>query len=247
MVELGEWVLREACKQLAAWRELGFCDLQISVNSSPQQYHRANLTSLVREVLTGLKIPPKCLFLELTEGQAMQDIDRTVATLAELREIGIGISLDDFGTGYSSLSYLRRLPITVLKIAREFVADISNGRQEATIAATILHLAHSLDLKVVAEGVEEISDLQFMVDHGCDAVQGWVFFKPMPADELTALLADPPDLNVPVAGDSERADTPSPVAPFPAIRPPVVDTPAPAAIAPEPKRLTAPWSVVNEH
>lgn len=198
LVELGEWVLRKACSQLAAWRQMGFKDMKVSVNSSPQQYQqRGNLCGLVKEVLFELDLPPESLFLELTEDQAMQDIDQTIATLRDLRTLGIGISLDDFGTGYSSLSYLRRLPITVLKIAREFVADIGKGPQEATIASTILHLAHSLNLKVVAEGVEKRADLQFMVNHGCDAIQGWVFYKAMEADKLTALLSKTPSLDIP--------------------------------------------------
>jgi len=223
MIELGEWVLRQACTQLAEWRGMGFSKLKVSVNSSPEQYQRGNLIGLVQEVLHDLELPPDSLFLELTEDQAMQDIDRTIATLTELRELGVGISLDDFGTGYSSLSYLRRLPITVLKIAREFVADIGKGPQEATIASTILHLAHSLDLKVVAEGVEGNPDLQFMVNHGCDAVQGWVFYKAMEAEQLTALLEAPPKLPIPKPHAGVATGDLAAVAPATPIELPAVD------------------------
>ena len=190
MVELGEWVLRTACAQLAAWRQMGFDEIKVSINTSPQQYHRANLPELVGEVLDEHGLPPGHIFLELTEDQAMEDTDKTIATLDQLRALGVGISIDDFGTGYSSLSYLRRLPITVVKIAREFVVETTSSAEDATIAASILHLAHSLKLKVVAEGVESQDHLQYMIDHACDAVQGYVFFRPLPEEELTELLSN---------------------------------------------------------
>ena len=210
MVELGEWVLRNACAELASWRRKGFEELKVSVNTSPHQYRRANLPEMVQEVLAENNLPPSHLFLELTEDQAMEDINKTISTLEKLRKIGVGISLDDFGTGYSSLSYLRRLPITVLKIAREFVAEITNSHEDSTIAAAILHLAHSLGLKVVAEGVESPNDLQYMIDHSCDFVQGYVFFPPLTVDEFTRLLSHTTVLELPKPSwelEAEKATT----------------------------------------
>jgi diguanylate cyclase (GGDEF)-like protein/PAS domain S-box-containing protein len=181
---IGEWVLRTACKQLYKWHQDGNSELKMSVNLSARQFQERNLVELIRKVVNKTGIKPEWLELEITESIAMKDLDYTIAVLKELREMGIGIALDDFGTGYSSLNYLMLLPINNLKIDKAFVHDITTNSNQAMIAKALIALAHNMNLTVTAEGVEETSQLEFLVQEKCDIVQGFLFSTPKPADEV---------------------------------------------------------------
>nr|WP_282446543.1 EAL domain-containing protein [Aromatoleum petrolei] len=189
IVPLGEWVLRETCRQQAAWIAEGFAVPPVAVNLSARQFRQENLPQTVRAALVAAGLDPHCLQLEITESTVMHDVDRAVAMLRELNAIGIGVALDDFGTGYSSLAYLKRFPIDQLKIDRAFVRDIASDPEDAAICRAVIGLAHSLDLTVVAEGVETRPQLEFLRANACDEMQGFLFSRPVPAAEYAALLA----------------------------------------------------------
>ncbi|MDO8705199.1 MAG: EAL domain-containing protein [Sulfuricaulis sp.] len=188
IIPIGEWVLRTACGQCRAWQKLGFSQLHVAVNLSAGQFHQKDLPVSIYNILQESGLSPAHLDLELTEGLVMQRGEASVNTLRELKAMDIHISIDDFGTGYSSLSYLKRFPIDVLKIDQSFVHDIPGDADDAAIASTIITMAHSLDLKVVAEGVETQEQLNFMRAHSCDAMQGYFFSKPLPVDQFEKLL-----------------------------------------------------------
>ena len=185
IVPIGEWVLREACRRGAA----GFsppgglkaaAPLRIAVNLSPRQFQQSDLRDVVARALDESGLDPRLLELEITESTAMRNTDRTLATLAELRELGVRIALDDFGTGHSSLSYLRRFPIDRVKIDREFVAEIESSRSNRAIVSSVVAMAHGLDLAVTAEGVETEAQVEFLREQRCEEVQGYLFGRPMP-------------------------------------------------------------------
>ncbi|MGI9287475.1 MAG: putative bifunctional diguanylate cyclase/phosphodiesterase, partial [Pseudomonadales bacterium] len=185
---IGDQVLRRACHQLAQWnRELG-SDLTLSVNLSPVQFQQKQLVDRVMTVLIETGVAPELLELEITETSIMEDMDVAETTLRKLRECGIKIALDDFGTGYSAFNYLKQFPIDCLKIDREFVRDISNDQRNASIVATIIQLAHNMNLNVVAEGVETTEELAFLRDMNCNEVQGYLFSPPVPVAYVANLL-----------------------------------------------------------
>jgi diguanylate cyclase (GGDEF)-like protein/PAS domain S-box-containing protein len=188
IIPIGEWVLRTACEQCRAWHRQGFPSLYIAVNLSARQFHQRDLAASIYGILQETGLNPAFLGLELTEGLIMQQAESSVVTLRELKAMDIRISIDDFGTGYSSLGYLKRFPIDVLKIDQSFVRDIPGDTDDAAIASTIITMAHSLGLKVVAEGVETAAQLKFMREHGCDAMQGYHLSKPLPAEQFEAFL-----------------------------------------------------------
>ncbi|GAB4507503.1 MAG: hypothetical protein Tsb0026_03230 [Sulfuricaulis sp.] len=188
IISIGEWVLRTACEQCRRWQKMGFSSLYVAVNLSSRQFHQKDLPASIYHILQETGLPPASLGLELTEGLVMQQAEASVNTLRELKAMDIRISIDDFGTGYSSLSYLKRFPIDVLKIDQSFVRDIPKDEDDAAIASTIITMAHSLGLKVVAEGVETAAQLNFMREHQCDAMQGYFFSKPLPADQFENFL-----------------------------------------------------------
>ena len=188
ILEIGEWALREACMALQRWREQGLADITMAVNVSALQLLRGNLPEVVARVLAETGIPARCLELELTESVLMGSADQTAATLQAFRKLGVSLAIDDFGTGYSSLSYLKRLPITTLKIDQEFVRDLSDDPDDAAITTTIISMAHSLGLNVVAEGVETEAQLQFLRNHGCDVIQGYWLARPLTAAACQAFL-----------------------------------------------------------
>ncbi|MEK9133499.1 MAG: EAL domain-containing protein, partial [Pseudomonadota bacterium] len=188
IIPIGEWVLRTACLQCRAWQKLGFPSLYVAVNLSSRQFHQKDLPASIYNILQETGLKPAFLGLELTEGLVMQQAEASVNTLRELKAMDMRISIDDFGTGYSSLSYLKRFPIDVLKIDQSFVRDIPGDADDAAIASTIITMAHSLGLKVVAEGVETKEQLNFMREHGCDAMQGYFLSKPLPADQFESFL-----------------------------------------------------------
>jgi EAL domain-containing protein (putative c-di-GMP-specific phosphodiesterase class I) len=188
ILPIGEFVLRTACAQNKAWQNAGYPPFRISVNLSARQFQQHNLPKIVEDILQETGLNPKWLSIEITESIAMQDLNLAVKMIEKLKEIGIEVSLDDFGTGYSSLNYLKKLPIDVLKIDKSFVRDISEECDELKIIKAVIMLAHSMNLKVVAEGVETHEQLKFLKGHSCDRAQGYLFSKPLPPAELENLL-----------------------------------------------------------
>ena len=188
IIPIGEWVLQNACAQLARWHAQGRPDLRMSVNLSVRQFRNLNLVATVGRALAAAGLDPAHLELEITESIMVEE-QVVINTLRELSALGVNFSIDDFGTGYSSLSYLKRLPIDTLKIDRSFVTDIPGDTDNAAIAQAIIAMAHSLGMRVVAEGVESLAQQHFLQQHGCDAMQGYYFSKPLPAGELDLVVA----------------------------------------------------------
>ena len=188
IVPIGEWVLREACRQNQAWREAGLPKIAVSVNLSPVQFRRADLYDVVIDALDESGLDRSGLELEVTESMLMNDPKKTCETLQRIKSAGIHISIDDFGTGYSSLSYLKRFPIDALKIDRSFVMDVTTNPDDAAIATAIILMGHSLKLSVVAEGVETESQLEFLRVLQCNEIQGFLFSPPVPPDKAEVLL-----------------------------------------------------------
>lgn len=178
IVPMGQWVLQEACKQYKRWQESNEISFRIAVNISLQQFHHIDFVDMVKKVLQETHFDPQRLELEITES-VIHDPEKTIHILNELQSLGILISMDDFGKGYSSLSYLKRLPIEILKIDRSFIRDISTDPVDAEIVTAIITLAKSLNLKVVAEGVETEEQLAFIKKYKCTEAQGFLFSKPM--------------------------------------------------------------------
>ena len=187
---LGNWVLREACRQNKAWQDAGIPPICVSVNLSPVQLRDRRLVDTIREVLAETGLAGRWLELELTEGMLMQNIEESLLTFHALKQFGVRLSIDDFGTGYSSLGYLRQLPVDTLKIDRSFVSHIASNAEDAAISRAIVDLAHNLNLRVVAEGVESVAQLDTLREFQCCDAQGYYFSHPMPAVHITALLAN---------------------------------------------------------
>lgn len=188
IVPIGEWILRTACAQNKAWQRMNLPPIRMGVNLSVRQLQRQTLIGTVAHLLNETGLDPNYLELELTESIIMKSSESTMAELRELHLGGIEISIDDFGTGYSSLSYLKRLPIDSLKIDKSFVQDVTTDPDDAAIVTAIVTMAHSLKLKVVAEAVETVEQLEFLRSLKCDRMQGYLFSKPLPAEEVTSLL-----------------------------------------------------------
>jgi EAL domain-containing protein (putative c-di-GMP-specific phosphodiesterase class I) len=187
-VPIGAWVLRTACAQAKAWQDAGLPPVRLSVNLSARQFIQRDLIASIRQTLEETGLAAEYLELELTESLIMHNADLFISTLRELREIGIELAVDDFGTGYSSLSYLQRFPINRLKIDQSFVRDIFGNADSGAISVAIIMLGHSLGLKVIAEGVETIEQLDFLHSSNCNEIQGYFFSKPLPAEEMQKLL-----------------------------------------------------------
>jgi EAL domain-containing protein (putative c-di-GMP-specific phosphodiesterase class I) len=185
---IGEWVVREACSQARRWQLAGLPPLRVAVNLSAAQFRQGDLVETIREALRQADLQPQFLEVELTESAVMTDPEESIRILEDLSRMGVLVSVDDFGTGYSSMSYLRRFPIDKLKIDRSFIAEISQSAENATIVQAIVSLAHSLRLKVVAEGVETPEQLQFLSDLNCDQYQGHFFSPAVAADEFEAIV-----------------------------------------------------------
>lgn len=185
---LGAWVLDEACRQLAAWKAADIPLARVAVNLSARQLHSAHLVRQVRDALARHGIQAGELELEITESAAMSDPEQAIAQLHALRKLGVVLSIDDFGTGYSSLAYLKRLPIQTLKLDRSFVSDIDTDPNDAAISLATIALAHNLGFGVVAEGVENEAQRDFLTAHGCEILQGYLFSKPLPAGEVGAFI-----------------------------------------------------------
>jgi diguanylate cyclase (GGDEF)-like protein/PAS domain S-box-containing protein len=184
IVEMGEWILREACREAALWP----MPLQIAVNLSPAQFMHGDLVGLVHSILLETGLAPGRLELEITEGVLIEDFERGLALLRRLKALGVRISMDDFGSGYSSLSYLQAFPFDKIKIDRAFVINLGRNPQSAAIVRAVIGLCHGLDMSIVAEGVETTEQLAFLSDEGCDAVQGYLIGKPLPIGQYAALV-----------------------------------------------------------
>jgi len=190
ILPIGEWVLKTACAQNMAWQTAGLPPLDVAVNLSAIQFQQKDLSNIIASTLKQTGLDPKYLELEITESIIMKSADSAEMTLRDLNAIGVEISIDDFGSGYSSLGYLQRFPVTKLKIDRTFVRDVSTNPDDKRLVEVIITLAHSLNLKIVAEGVETEEQLQYLRSVGCDQVQGHVFSKPLPAEEMTRYLIE---------------------------------------------------------
>ena len=190
IIPIGDWVLRTACAQARAWQLAGHGPLRLAVNLSARQFKQKNLLHAVAQALADTGFDAACLELELTESMVMHDVEQATAIMAKLKALGVQLSIDDFGTGYSSLAYLRHFPIDVLKIDKTFVNDITHSMDDAAIVRAIISLAHSLRLKVIAEGVETEQQLAFLRRHGCDQMQGYLFSRPLAAPAFETLLLE---------------------------------------------------------
>jgi len=188
IVPMGEWVLREACRQNRRWQEIGFSPIRITVNISARQFLKGDLVQTVTNILEETGLEPNHLELEITESLIMDDVDSAICIMAQLAALGVHLAIDDFGTGYSSLAHLKRFPLTTLKIDRAFVKDLSNNEEDEAIVRAIVALAHSLDLQVIAEGIETDDQYCFLKEHGCEQGQGFLFSRPLPADQLRHFL-----------------------------------------------------------
>ena len=184
IVEMGEWILREACREAASWPT----PLQVAVNLSPAQFMHGDVVNLVHSILLETGLAPGRLELEITEGVLIEDFDRGLALLRRLKALGVRISMDDFGSGYSSLSYLQAFPFDKIKIDRAFVVNLGRNPQSAAIVRAVIGLGHGLEMSIVAEGVESVEQLAFLAEVGCDAVQGYFIGKPLPIGEYDALV-----------------------------------------------------------
>jgi len=188
ILEIGEWVLREACLTLQRWRQHGLDHLTVSVNVSVLQLLRGDFPDVVNRVLTDIDLPPSALELELTESVLMANAEHTAVKLQAFRALGVSLAIDDFGTGYSSLAYLKRLPITTIKIDKAFIGDLTHDPEDAAITSTVITMAHSLGLNVVAEGVETDAQVRFLASQHCDEVQGFWLSPPLDAHACLAFI-----------------------------------------------------------
>jgi diguanylate cyclase (GGDEF)-like protein len=186
--KIGAWVLREACRQARAWQVAGLPPLRVAVNLSPLQFRQGDIVAIIRDALAQAGLEARFLEVELTETTVMSDPEESIAILEKLSEMGVLVSVDDFGTGYSSMSYLRRFPIDKLKIDRGFINEVMSRPEDASIVRAIISLAHSLRLKVVAEGVESTEQLEFLKTLGCDQYQGFHFSPALPPSQFEALV-----------------------------------------------------------
>ncbi|WP_206602930.1 bifunctional diguanylate cyclase/phosphodiesterase [Leptolyngbya ohadii] len=221
---IGKWVMETACRQHRIWRDAGLPPIRIAVNLSADQFQHSLVQTIV-QILQETQVEPQYLELEITESMAMQNVTFTISVLKELRDMGIQIAMDDFGTGYSSLNCIKHLPLHTLKIDRSFVQDLTTDPSDAAIARAVIALGQGLKLKIVAEGVETAEQLEFLRVLGCDVAQGYLFSKPLPADQVMdfvlnpprSLLCDRPSANAPTDPDSTAelpAITPAPTDPF---------------------------------
>ena len=190
ILPVGRWVLEEACRQIAAWRDSPIGGVAVSVNIAGRQFIAGNIEREVIRALESHNVDAELLELELTESSLMANTQSTIKTLQVLRNLGVSISIDDFGTGYSSLAYLRRFPVDKLKIDIAFIRGITTNADDAAIVLAIIRMAHTLKLEVIAEGVETAAQLEYLRGHGCDQIQGYYFSRPLPAPELEKMLLE---------------------------------------------------------
>jgi EAL domain-containing protein (putative c-di-GMP-specific phosphodiesterase class I) len=190
IVPMGEWVIRTACAQSRAWQEQGLPPMRVAVNLSARQFRQKNLIETISGILEQTGLDASLLEVELTESLVMQGAEQSITILRELKAMGVEIAVDDFGTGYSSLSYLKRFPITNLKIDKSFIHDMASDPEDAILVKTIIDMAHGLGMKVTAEGVETLEQIEFLRQHHCEEMQGFYFSRPLPADQLVQFLQE---------------------------------------------------------
>jgi EAL domain-containing protein (putative c-di-GMP-specific phosphodiesterase class I) len=188
IVEIGDWVVREACRQARAWADAGLPPVTMSVNVSARQFEEARLVERVAAALRDSRLAPELLELEVTESLIMRDLQKSVARMRELEAMGVALSIDDFGTGYSSLSSLKTFPISRLKIDKSFVRELADNPDDQAIAMAVISLGHKLNLRVIAEGVETEQQRDFLRENECDEMQGYLFSKPVAADAIVDML-----------------------------------------------------------
>lgn len=188
IVPLGGWVMREACRQNREWQDAGFEPMVVAVNISALQFRRGNIVKTVTDALHETGLAPQWLELELTESMLIQNVEHVLEILQQLKEIGVKLSIDDFGTGYSSLSYLKRFKVDKLKIDQSFVRNLATDEDDASIVQSVIQLGNSLRLKTIAEGVETAEQTEYLRRNGCNEVQGYLYSRPLPADEMTGFL-----------------------------------------------------------
>jgi EAL domain-containing protein (putative c-di-GMP-specific phosphodiesterase class I) len=184
ILPIGEWVLKTACLQARAWQDAGFAPVPVAVNVSAVQFRHEEFCERVRTILRDSGLAPQYLELELTESLLLANADVTLSVLGKLKSMGVALAIDDFGTGYSSLSYLRRFPVSKLKIDRSFIKDLGVNPGDAAITTAIISLAKSLNLKVIAEGVETEEQMSFLRQHECYGIQGYYFSKPLSVEDV---------------------------------------------------------------
>ncbi|MFD3157015.1 EAL domain-containing protein [Haloimpatiens sp. FM7330] len=187
IIDIGEWVVQTACRHIKALKNLGFDNVTIAVNISPKQFYQSNLISLIQKCLRETSLKPEQLEIEVTEGLFINDMDKVITTLRELRLMGIKVAVDDFGTGYSSLSYIKKLPIDKLKIDRTFIKDIPENDNGA-LSNIIIEMGKSLNLRIIAEGVEKVEQEEFLIERNCDEAQGFLYAKPLKFRDLIEIL-----------------------------------------------------------
>jgi EAL domain-containing protein (putative c-di-GMP-specific phosphodiesterase class I) len=190
IVPIGQWVLRTACAQNKAWQEAGLPRISVAVNLSARQLGQCDIDRTIAKILSDTGLEPQFLELELTESAVMSDQEEMLGRLRRLKELGVLISIDDFGTGYSSLNYLRHFPFDKLKIDQSFIRNVTSNPDDAAITLTIINMAHTLKLRVIAEGVETEGQLRYLQRHGCHEVQGYYFSRPVGAEEAARLIRE---------------------------------------------------------
>lgn len=190
IVPIGRWVLQEVIRQVKAWQGSGLETPAVAVNISARQFRTGDLPHLIRKILADSGLEPGFLELELTESMIMDDPAKAEMTLRAVKDLGVSLSLDDFGMGYSSLNYLRRFPFDNLKIDRSFIRDATSNASEAAVVTSIISIAHNLGIAAIAEGVETQRQLAFLRQNGCDTFQGYLFSKPLPAEQFADLLRE---------------------------------------------------------
>jgi EAL domain-containing protein (putative c-di-GMP-specific phosphodiesterase class I) len=188
---IGEWVLRTVCAQISKWKDEGVSVVPVAINVSAVQFRQKGFPELIRQVLRETGVDPQYLELELTESLLLSNADVMFEVLKDLKDMGLKLVIDDFGTGYSSLSYLRQLPVTKLKIDRSFIRDVAVNSDDAAITTAIINMSKGLNLKVIAEGVEDEAQLSFLRKHQCDEFQGYYFSRPVSASRAAGHLKTP--------------------------------------------------------
>ena len=189
IIPISEWVIDSACRQIRLWNDAGFKDIRVAVNLSPRHFERGSVLQDINTAVKKHKINSQSLEIEITETAIMDDVAAAIDALQQVKDQGIQISIDDFGTGYSSLNYLKRLPINIVKIDKSFVDELGHSEVDSAMVFSIITLAHLLEYKVVAEGVEKKSTMLALKSMHCDYLQGYYFSRPVPASELGDMLA----------------------------------------------------------
>lgn len=188
MMEIGEWVLKEACRACKNWQMQGYEPITVAVNLSPKQFNHHDLIQVVKKVLDETGLEPQYLELEITEMTIMEDVELAAQKLQAIKKMGVRLCIDDFGTGYTSISYLKKFPIDVIKVDQNFIKGIPQNQNDIAITTAIISLGHNLGMQVVAEGVESIEQVRFLADHDCDLVQGYYFSRPLPEQKMVLQL-----------------------------------------------------------